>query len=75
MAKNSHHVVTNPNGGWSVKTEGSSRSIRNFSTQKDAIEYGRDLSRNSSSELVIHRKDGTIQSKDSHAADPHPPKG
>lgn len=34
----------------------------------------RQKSKQESSELVIHRKDGTIERKDSHGNDPCPPK-
>lgn len=63
MAKknNTRHVVPNQDGGWSSK--------------KEAEQWSRDLSRKESSELVIHKKDGTIQRKDSHGNDPYPPKG
>lgn len=63
MAGNSHHVVTNPSGGWSVRKDGSERAIRNFDSKYSAIDFGKKVSRNACSELVIHRKDGTIQSK------------
>ena len=63
MAGNSHHVVTNSNGGWSVKRDGSERAIKNFGSRDSAIDFGKKVSRNACSELVIHRKDGTIQSK------------
>lgn len=36
-------------------------------TQQDAIEYGRKLSIDSRSNLVIHRRDGTVQKKDTYS--------
>lgn len=74
MARKSHHVVSNPNGGWSVKKGGSSRAAKNFDTKTEATKYGRKISRNQKTELVIHKKDGRIQSSDSHGNDPNPPK-
>lgn len=65
MAKNSHHIVPNSNGGWSVKKSGSTRASKAFNTQQDAVEYGKIISANSKSDLIIHRSDGTIQGKDS----------
>lgn len=41
-----------------------------FSTQAEAIEFGRDLARNDQVELLIHRADGQIGEKDSHGNDP-----
>jgi len=66
----SHHVVPNPNGGWDVKRSGASRASGHFDRKADAVDAGRAISRNQRTELVIHRKDGTIQQKDSHGNDP-----
>jgi len=68
------HVISNPRGGWSVKKEGAERASAVRTTQQDAIKTGRALSKAEKTELVIHRKDGTIQQKDSHGKDPNPPK-
>jgi len=65
MAKNSHHVVPNSKGGWSVKKSGSIRASKTFTTHLDAVEYGKKISIDSKSDLIIHGKDGTIQKKDS----------
>jgi hypothetical protein len=74
MAKNAHHVVPAPNGGWSVKKAGASRAAKRFSTKDAAESWGRKTSREAGSELVVHRKDGTIERKDSHGRDPLPPR-
>ncbi len=73
MTRNTQHVVKNPNGGWSVKRGGALRATKTFDTQKEAISYARELSKNQGSELYVHKRDGTIQSKDSYGNDPHPP--
>lgn len=65
-----HHVVPNPDGGWDVKRSGSERASRHFDTKAEAVDAGREISRNQRTEFVIHRKDGTIQRKDSHGNDP-----
>ena len=74
MAKKSHHVVPDPNGGWNVKKGGSNRASKHFDKKTDAVNWGRDVSKNQRSEFVIHKKDGTIQQKDSHGFDPIPPR-
>jgi len=74
MAKKSNHVVHDPNGGWSVKKAGASRATKRFDNKQDAITYAKDISRNQGGELVIHKLDGTIQSKDSYGRDPNPPR-
>ncbi|MCK4513715.1 MAG: DUF2188 domain-containing protein [Spirochaetaceae bacterium] len=72
--KGSHHVVTNPNGGWDVKKGGAKRSSSHHQTKKDAVDAGREISRNQGTEFYIHGKDGQIQRKDSHGNDPCPPR-
>lgn len=67
------HVVNN-NGVWQVKKEHSNRATKNFNTQREAIDYGRDIAKNQKSELVIHRPNGQIRDKDSYGNDPCPPK-
>ena len=72
MGKNQH--VT-PNGnGWQVIGAGNSKATKLFGTQKEAIDYGRDIAKNQQSELVIHGTNGKIRDKDSYCNDPYPPK-
>lgn len=70
-----HHVVPAPDGGWDVKRGGSSRASSHHETKKDAVDRGREISRNQGTELRIHNKDGRIAQSDSHGGDPNPPKG
>jgi hypothetical protein len=74
MSKNSQHVVPHPGGGWSVKKGGSTHATRIFETQREAVTYGRKISKNQGSELYVHGRDGMIRSKDSYGSDPNPPK-
>lgn len=71
----SHHVVPLDDGGWAVKKGGSSRDSAHFERKQDAVDRGREISRNQGTELNIHGRDGKIQQKDSHGHDPFPPKG
>jgi hypothetical protein len=74
MAK-TRHVVPNSDGGWDSKKGGAERASKHFDTKKEAEKYSRNLSIKEQSELVIHKKDGKIQRKDSHGNDSFPPKG
>lgn len=74
MSKKSQHVVPKTEGGWSVRKTGASKATRTFDTQKEALNYARDLARKQSGEVYIHGKDGTVRSRDSYGSDPHPPK-
>ena len=74
MARKEHHVVPNSNGGWDVKRENASRVSLHTGTKKEAVDRGREISRNQDSEFIIHGKNGKIQNSDSHGNDPCPPK-
>lgn len=74
MARKEHHIVPNPNGGWDIKRENAIKSSGHFDTKKEAIDRGRQISKNQGSELIIHGRDGRIQQSDSHGNDPCPPK-
>lgn len=70
----SHHVVPNPDGGWDVKRCGASRASSHHDTKREAIDRGREISRNQNTEFRIHNQDGKIARSDSHGNDPCPPK-
>ena len=70
-----HHVVPNHDGGWDVRRGGSERASGHFDRKQDAIDRGREISRNAGTEFKIHRRDGQIGQSDSHENDPFPPKG
>jgi len=74
MAGKSQHVVPR-DGRWAIKGAGSSRATKVFSTQREAIEAGRDIARRQGSELLIHGRDGRIREKNTYGKDPFPPKG
>ncbi|MGD8782641.1 MAG: DUF2188 domain-containing protein [Ignavibacteria bacterium] len=76
MAKReTHHVVPNKErGGGDVKRDGSVRAIKHFDKKDDAVDHGRQISKNQKTEFIIHKQDGTIQNADSHGGDPNPPK-
>ena len=72
--RNTHHVVPNSGNGWKVVKGGSSKASGIYSTKQDAINAGRQISKNQKTELVIHNKNGVIAGSDSHGNDPCPPK-
>jgi hypothetical protein len=67
------HVVKHPNG-WAIRGEGNSRATRVVPTQAEAAQIARQIAQNQRSEVLIHRRDGRIRSKDSYGNDPNPPK-
>lgn len=74
MGKN-QHVTPHHDGGWQVKGAGNSRATIRTDTQRQSIEIAREIARNQESELIIHRTNGQIRSKDSFGNDNYPPKG
>lgn len=69
----SQHVVPNRNGGWAVRRSGAFRASRVFPTQRDAVQYAREIARKEGAELYVHSGDGTIRNRNSYGADPMPP--
>ncbi|WP_110944964.1 DUF2188 domain-containing protein [Paenibacillus phocaensis] len=68
------HIVPHKDG-WAVKPEGGNKPTKVTDTKQEAVKIGREIAKNQGTELVIHGKDGKIQSKDSHGRDPYPPRG
>jgi hypothetical protein len=58
-----------------VKRGGGQRASAHFDTKAEAVDRGREISRNQGTELRIHNRDGRIGSSDSHGNDPNPPRG
>lgn len=73
MAKKNQHVIPHKKD-WGVKGEGNQKITKIFDNKPDAIEYAKEIAKNQSSELIIHKGDGTIQNKNSYGNDPNPPK-
>jgi len=73
MANKNQHVVRQSDN-WAVKGANNSRATSVHKTQSEAIGAAREIAQRNKSEVVIHRKDGTIRDKDSYGRDPNPPK-
>ena len=58
--KRTWHVIPTA-GNWVVKRGGTRRATRVLSNQADAIALARSLARGAEGEVIIHRKDGTMQ--------------
>lgn len=70
-----HHVVPHQGGGWDVRRGGAERASGHFETKQEAVDYGREVSRNQETELRIHNRNGQIAQSDSHGRDLYPPRG
>jgi len=60
-----------------VKKGGAERASGQLETKSEAVDAGREISRNQGTEFRVHNRDGRIASSDSHGRDPDPdpPKG
>ncbi len=67
-------VVAN-NAAFAVREEGRRGPLIRGLTQRSAIRIARTISQEYGSELFVQRKVGEIRFRDSHGADPFPPKG
>ena len=74
MAGKNQHVVPHPDG-WAVKGAGNQRATSVHETQAEAMDAGREIAINNSSELFIHNRQGRIRERNSYGNDPYPPPG
>ncbi|MDS3862350.1 DUF2188 domain-containing protein [Thermosynechococcaceae cyanobacterium BACA0444] len=51
-----YYVCPRPGGGWQVKQEGIRKTIQAFLTQKEAIQFARNLTQESGGKVSIHRQ-------------------
>lgn len=61
-------------GQWEVQREHSEKPSHVVPNKEEAVNTGREIARNNQTELIVQRRDGTIESKDSFGNDPNPPK-
>ncbi len=74
MSKRNQHVVRHSDG-WAVRGAGSQRASSVHTTQREAIDAGRQLAQSQKTELFVHGRNGQIRERDSYGNDPFPPKG
>jgi hypothetical protein len=67
--------VVHRGGRFSVKTEGSREYIVPPIPQRLAVAIARLIARANGSELIVQDAAGRIRMRDSHGADPFPPRG
>ncbi|MBK8698730.1 MAG: DUF2188 domain-containing protein [Saprospiraceae bacterium] len=66
MTAKTNHVVPARQKGWAVIKSGAIRASRLFSSKREAIIYGRLLSRSEATILYVHKRDGTVQNRNSY---------
>mgnify|MGYP001769713510 CR=1 FL=1 len=76
MGKRTKIHVVNQDDRWKVKIEGAQRSSSVHDTKQEAEQAAREQAKKGSlSQVIIHKKDGTIQEEHTYGNDPHPPDG
>ncbi len=74
--RKTYHVTPRNDGGWNIKEEKASRASSSHDTKEEAVDRARELAKGQNlGQVVIHRKDGTIQTEHTYGKDPYPPKG
>jgi hypothetical protein len=72
MSRKRYFVSPNKErGGWDLQGQNSKRASRHFDTKDAALEHSRPFVRSQgNSQLVIQKRDGTIQTEHTYGADP-----
>ncbi len=70
-----YHVSRADGSGWKTQREGSERASAVTRTQREAIDRGRDLAKQTHGELRIHGEDGKFREAYSYGNDPRKSKG
>ena len=69
------HVIPHDRG-WAVRREGAARASGVYDTKAAALRHAKDIARGRTyGQVVVHRKDGRIESQYSYEHNPYPPKG
>lgn len=69
------HVSPRDNGRWAVKKSNKSRASSTHRKKSAAERKGKKIAKRHNAELVVHKKNGVIQKKNSYGRDSYPPRG
>jgi len=71
-----YHVTPAGNGDWKVKKSGAERAVKVPEDKADALELAKDLAKKANlGQVIIHGKDGVIQTEHTYGQDPKKIKG
>ena len=57
-ATRTYHLVKRSDGKWEVKFAGGQKAIKLFATQKEAIEYSKQMAKNQGGSMLVHNSKG-----------------
>jgi len=61
---------------WEIKKQNGNRAIKICDTKKEACDFARKIAKNNEpSQVVVKKKDGTIETEWTYGNDPFPPLG
>jgi hypothetical protein len=76
MNKRRVYDVSPKGNEWTVKERGAARALGNFDKKVEAVERAREVAKKqTTSQVVIRKQDGSIQTEHTYGKDPYPPKG
>jgi len=71
-----YHVVSNPEGGWLVKKEKNKNPSARADTKHEAVAKAKELAKKTKlGQVIVHKKDGKIQTEYTYGEDPVKTKG
>ena len=59
-----YHITQTADGKWQVKGAKAERVLKLFDTQKEAIDYAKNVAGNQEGNIVTHKTDGKIRKQD-----------
>ncbi|QCZ36649.1 DUF2188 domain-containing protein [Mycoplasma nasistruthionis] len=60
--------VSQHDDGWKVIRQGGVKAIKTFATQKEAIDYAKEIAKNNEGRYVIHGMNGKIRGGQNYAS-------
>lgn len=57
-ATRTYHLVKRADGKWEVKFAGGQKAIKLFNTQKEAVEYSKQMAKNQGGSMLVHNSKG-----------------
>ena len=76
MARVKYHITRTDDDSWKVKRTGAERADSVHEDKADAVARAKELAKsNPLGQVIIHGRDGKIQTEHTYGKDPYPPKG
>jgi len=77
MSRKKYHITFDKSDSkWRLKKEKSFRATSVFDTKEEAVKSAKKIVKSKPpSQLIIHKKDGVMQTEYTYKEDPYPPRG